>query len=49
MYGKCNDVKTIIVTRQQFYFYTQAHPTNLIAYSLDDNINIRKALRVVHD
>ena len=49
MSGKCNDVKTIIVTRQIFDFYTHcgAHPTNIIA--LYKNINIRKALRVVRD
>ena len=47
----CNGVKTIILTRQSLVFYTHcgAHRTNLIAYSLDTNINIRKALRVVHD
>ena len=51
MSGKYNGVKTIIVTRQSLAFYTQcgAHTTNLIAYSLDNNINIRKALKVVHD
>ena len=51
MFGTCNSVKTIIVTRQTLDLYTHcgAHPTNLIAYSLDNNINIRKALRVVHD
>ena len=51
MSGKCNGVKTIIVTRQPLAFYTHcgAHLTNLIAYSLDNNINIRKALRVVRD
>ena len=51
MSDKCNSVKTIIVTRQPLYFYTHcaAHWTNLIAYSLDNNINIRKALIVVHD
>ena len=44
-------VKTIIVTRKPLAFYTHcgANPTNLIEYSLDNNINIRKSLRVVHD
>ena len=48
MSGKCNGVKTIIMTRQSFAFYTHcgAYPTNLITYSLENNINIRKALRV---
>ena len=51
MSGKCNGVNTIIVTRQPLALYTHcgAHPTKLIAYSLDNNINIRKAFRVVHD
>ena len=51
MSGKCNDVYTIIVTSQPLDFHTHcgAHPTHLIAYSLDNNINIRKAMRVVHD
>ena len=51
MSGKCNGVKTILVTRQPLDFYTHCgtHSTNLIAYSLDNNINIRKDLRVVHD
>ena len=51
MSGKCNGVKTIIVIRKPLAFYTHcgAHPTNLIEYSLDNNINIRKSLRVVHD
>ena len=45
MSGKYNGVKTIIVTRQTLDLYTHcgAHPTNLIAYLLDNNINIRKA------
>ena len=49
MSGKCNGVKTIIVIRHPLAFCTHygAHPTNLIA--LDNNIHIRKALRVVHD
>ena len=49
MTGKCNGVKTVIVIRHPLAFCTHygAHPTNLIA--LDNNINIRKALRVVHD
>ena len=51
MSSKCNGVKTIIVTRQPLDLHTHcvAHRTNIIAYSLDNNINIRKALRVVHD
>ena len=51
MSGKCNDVYAIIVTSQPLDLYTHcgAHPINLIAYSLDNNINIRKAMRVVHD
>ena len=51
MSGKCNGVKTIIVTRQPLSFYTQcgAHRTNVIEYSLSNNINIRKSVRVVHD
>ena len=51
MSGKCNGVKPILVTRTPLTFYTHygANPTNLISYSLDNNINIRKALRVVHD
>ena len=46
MSGICNGVKTIIVTRHQLAFYTHCgyHPKNLIEYSLDNNINIRKAL-----
>ena len=32
-----------------FYTYCGAHRTNLISYSLEYNIHIRKALRVVHD
>ena len=49
MYGKCNGVKTVIVIRHPLAFCTHcgAHPTNLIV--LDNNIHIRKALRVVHD
>ena len=51
MYGKCNGANTIIVTRKPLTLYTHcgAHPTNLIEYSLDNNINIRTSLRVVHD
>ena len=51
MYGNCNGVKTIIVTRKPLAFNTHCgvHPTNLIEYSLDNNINIRQSLRVVHD
>ena len=51
MFGKYNSVNTIIVTRQPLYLYIHciAHRTNVIAYSLDNNVNIRKALRVVHD
>ena len=51
MSGQYNSVNTIIMNRQPLHFYTQcgAHRINLIAYSLDNNINIRKALRVVHD
>ena len=39
------------MTRLPLAFYTHCgyHPTNLIEYALDNNINIRKALRVVHD
>ena len=51
MSGQYNSVKTIIMNRLPLDFYTHcgAHRTNLIAYSLDNNINIRKVLRVVHD
>ena len=47
MSGKCNGVN-IIETRQPLAFYTHCgdHRTNLIAYSLDNNINIRKTLNV---
>ena len=39
------------MNRQPLNFDTQcgAHRINVIAYSLDNNINIRKALRVVYD
>ena len=49
MSGKCNGVMTILVNRQPLAFYTHcgANPTNLIV--LDNNIHIRKALRVVHE
>ena len=48
---KCNGVKTILVTRHPLSFYTNygSYRTNLISYSLDNNLYIRKALRVVHD
>ena len=55
MSGKCNGVNNIqspmIVTRKPLAFYTHCvvHRTKLIAYSLDNNINIRNALRVIHD
>ena len=51
MSGKCNCVNTITVTRKPLAFYTHCgyHTTNLIAYSLNNNIHIIKALRVVHD
>ena len=51
MSGKCNSVKIIIVSRYTLAFYTHygAQWINLIEYSLDNNINIRKALSVVHD
>ena len=44
--GEYNGVKTIIMNIKPLTFYTQcgAHRTNLIAKSLDNNINIRKAL-----
>ena len=42
-------VKLICLVNVAFYTHCGAHPTNLIAYSLDNNINIRTALRVVHD
>ena len=39
------------MTRQPLAFHTHYidHLTTLIAQPLDNNINIRKALRVVHD
>ena len=39
------------MNRHHLHFDTQcvAHCINLIAKSLDNNINIRKALRVVYD
>ena len=45
---KCNCVNTIIMTRHSLALYTHcgAHRTNVIAQSLYNNINIRKALRV---
>ena len=51
MSGQYNSVNTIIMNRQPLTFYTQfgAHRTNLIALSLDNNINIRKALRMIND
>ena len=51
MSGQYNGVNTIIMNRQPLTCYTQcgANRINLIAKSLDNNINIRKALRVVHD
>ena len=33
----------------QWSSYELGYRTNVISYSIDNNINIRKALRVVHD
>ena len=51
MADKCNGVNTMIVTRKPLAYYTHcgAHRTHLIVYSLDNNINIRKSLRVVNN
>ena len=49
MSDKCNSIKSIIRYPLALYNHCGAHRTNLIAQSLDNNINIRKSLRVVQD